>query len=367
MWNQIGQFINKTMGNICTPLRQQPAALPPLVTPPDPVVLTVDSSSSEGSPNPKKQKRNDKKQPAKPRDYGGSEPPEGLEGVYYTLWSNEAGEITDQQYMEMTDALLEAWGIEHPDTVLDWAEGSDLDWVTWRWVTMELLKTAHDEVMLASLSEKMMDAEQFTGCPTNPGPYVHQNYKYGWMSAHIQVLVYGKCKTLSELRSYQGKPYYDSYCVKMVDLLCGAHHTPYHHPFIPEEVLSYSAYSWWDTNKNKKSWPGPWSPGFVDEQPFKSSDWTNEDVKSLVAGIMYPYALVCDRMIPGYHSKVWNNSKNLWQGTGTNQRLLEEEKDRAKINKNYERRIHSWTNKRERKEKSKMEKEKMEALLKEME
>ena len=153
------------MGNILTPVHQQPPALPPLVTP-DPLVLTVDSSSSEGSPNPKRQK-----------SYGGPTPPSGMEGVYYTLWS-DPGEITDKEYAEMATVLLEKWGID-PDELPNWAKGSKLDWMTMRWVTMDILKTAHDEVMQAALSEDMLESPKFNGKPAYTGRYCHGAFKRG--------------------------------------------------------------------------------------------------------------------------------------------------------------------------------------------
>ena len=100
MLRSFGRLLH-TAGSFCsgvTPNEYHPIQ-------PKPWWLLSYSSSSESQPS-KKQKKSDKKQPAKPDGYNGSEPPEGLQCVYYPLWSNEAGAITDQQYMEMAFASL---------------------------------------------------------------------------------------------------------------------------------------------------------------------------------------------------------------------------------------------------------------------
>ena len=181
--------------------------------------------------------------------------------------------------------------------------------------------------------------------------------------AHIQQVIFGPhCGLAAMSEKWFKKTIYNKYCVKMVKLLCEAVPTPTDtEKFEPQEILGWPAKSWENKARKEKAKEGPWSPGFVDMLPIQS--YSDAQILKLVSGIMFPYALVCDRILPGYHKVVWGDVQNLWNdedlgvellgGKTTNVRLLETEKARKR--KNYEGHIHSWTNKRERKEKSKLE------------
>ena len=119
----------------------------------------------------------------------------------------------------------------------------------------------------------------------------------------------------------------------MVKLLCEALPSLTESPrFTHEEILNWPAKVWEDKCRKFKANDGPWSSGFVDSLPFQT--YSNDKICKLVAGIMFPYALVCDCILPGFHEIVWENVHNKWVDGRLNVKLLEGEEARKR--KNYE-------------------------------